>query len=304
MKYYLCFDVGGTEIKCGILDEYGEILGNKVFCYNAMSKCEKEIILSNLADIIFQLINFLDNPNKKIIGLAFAFPGPFDYIKGISLMQNLNKYDALYGISIKNEIKQRIDTSICKEYFSKEYKVVFEHDIKSFANGVYTIKEFSIYNRIFCLVLGTGAGSAFIGDGKVLFEREYNIPMHGYIYNIPYKNGIIEDYISTKRLNELSMNMLGKSLDGKAIFDLCEQDNNIAKEIYKIFGHDIVDSLRNIILDFNTDLIVLSGQITKSFEYFNELEGFCFKNKIKLAIENEGSKICFKGLYKIINSSF
>ena len=37
-----------------------------------------------------------------------AIPGPFDYENGISRMQGLNKYDAIYGIPLEREIKARV----------------------------------------------------------------------------------------------------------------------------------------------------------------------------------------------------
>lgn len=36
------------------------------------------------------------------------FPVPFDYEHGISRMQGLNKYDAIYGIPLEPEIRERV----------------------------------------------------------------------------------------------------------------------------------------------------------------------------------------------------
>ena len=36
-----------------------------------------------------------------------AFPGPFDYEQGISLMKGLNKYDQIYGMKIPQELRKR-----------------------------------------------------------------------------------------------------------------------------------------------------------------------------------------------------
>ena len=43
-----------------------------------------------------------------IRGVGMAIPGPFDYEHGISRMQGLNKYDAIYGIPLESEIRERV----------------------------------------------------------------------------------------------------------------------------------------------------------------------------------------------------
>ena len=54
-----------------------------------------------------------------------AIPGPFDYQKGISRMQGLNKYDSIYGIPLEPEIKARVPEL-------KEVQFLFLHDIEAF----------------------------------------------------------------------------------------------------------------------------------------------------------------------------
>ena len=44
----------------------------------------------------------------SVVGVGMAIPGPFDYENGISRMQGLNKYDAIYGIPLEREIKARV----------------------------------------------------------------------------------------------------------------------------------------------------------------------------------------------------
>jgi hypothetical protein len=40
--------------------------------------------------------------------IAFAFPGPFDYEPGICLIQNQDKYDALYGLDISANSREML----------------------------------------------------------------------------------------------------------------------------------------------------------------------------------------------------
>ena len=39
----------------------------------------------------------------------YGHPGPFDYAQGICLMQNVAKYDALYGVNVQAELRRRLE---------------------------------------------------------------------------------------------------------------------------------------------------------------------------------------------------
>lgn len=70
---------------------------------NRQKSAEK--ILDNLAGICRKLAGETDG---MIRGVGMAIPGPFDYEHGISRMQGLNKYDAIYGIPLEPEIRERV----------------------------------------------------------------------------------------------------------------------------------------------------------------------------------------------------
>lgn len=63
---FLSFDIGGTNTKYSLINEYGEILENGSF----LTKDNKEIIFKNIKEITekFQAVD------KNIEGLAFSMP--------------------------------------------------------------------------------------------------------------------------------------------------------------------------------------------------------------------------------------
>lgn len=103
---YLMLDVGGTEIKAGVLDEHGAIQGG-IRHFSSNAKADQEAILDHFSMIIKEMASRWKG--ASIDGIGMAFPGPFDYERGISLMQGLDKYDTIYGISIEEEMKKRTD---------------------------------------------------------------------------------------------------------------------------------------------------------------------------------------------------
>ena len=101
--------------------------GRKTKIWKVPSQAQKtaEKILDNFAAVCRKLANEADG---IIRGVGMAIPGPFDYEHGISRMQGLNKYDAIYGIPLEMEIKVRVPKL-------KEAKFLFLHDIEAFALG-------------------------------------------------------------------------------------------------------------------------------------------------------------------------
>ena len=122
-KKYILLDVGGTEIKGSVSDGNGVRMRIRKFPAQAQKSTEK--ILDNFAKICRELMIEADG---SVVGVGMAIPGPFDYENGISRMQGLNKYDAIYGISLEREIKARVP-----ELGSARF--LFLHDIEAFALG-------------------------------------------------------------------------------------------------------------------------------------------------------------------------
>src|SRR5215207_669175 len=99
----IALDVGGSSVKSALVSEVQQIAG-KVCVEDIQSGATADEILNTLAAII---TGHLDKV-KEVRGIAFAFPGPFDYGQGICLIQNQAKYESLYGINVGARLKEII----------------------------------------------------------------------------------------------------------------------------------------------------------------------------------------------------
>ncbi len=163
--------------------------GRKTKIWKVPSQAQKtaEKILDNFAAVCRKLANEADG---IIRGVGMAIPGPFDYEHGISRMQGLNKYDAIYGIPLEMEIKVRVPKL-------KEAKFLFLHDIEAFALGESWYGTCCKAEKILCVCIGTGAGSAFVEHRKPV-KTGNGVPENGWIYQIPFRQGILDDYLSVR----------------------------------------------------------------------------------------------------------
>lgn len=294
-SYYLMMDVGGTGIKAGVLDRNGKLCG-KIQRFAARAKESAEVIFSNFASIIEQMgENFLDS-GDIFCGIGMAFPGPFDYAGGISLMKGLDKYDAIYGMDIRKEVLKRISEV---EWLEKkeECPFLFLHDVEAFALGESTFGAAAQCSKLFCLCIGTGAGSAFVRDGQVLKHGE-NIPADGWIYAVPYKESIIDDYVSARGLQNVAKQHLDRELTGEALAELAGENKEEALQIFEEFGVDVLAAVQPFLESFCPDGMVLGGQIAKSFSYFGTpLEQLCREKNIQVYVTTDTSERTLEGLY-------
>ncbi len=282
---YILLDVGGTSIK-GFLANgtSGEILKHKE--YPSKSGENAKSIFENFCNIVVDL-----KGEAEITAIGFAFPGPFDYKNGISLMKNIGKYDSIYGLSIEDELSKILPL------FSG-IKTIFLHDIEAFAIGCCDDN----IERGICVCIGTGTGSAFIKNGNIIKESEFGVPENGWIFNKPYKDSIIDDYISARGLENLSLELLNRKDNGYELYQKCKSDDSNAVLVYKNFGEILLDCIKPFLEDFRPTELIFGGNIAKSFDYFgNAVRKYCDENNITVKVETDTSVKIMHGLIKCLD---
>jgi len=285
MDYAIALDVGGTYIKSAALSSRGELLTE--MCQDpARSEGSADGIMGNFHTVIKSLMDRF--PSGCLTGVGFAFPGPFDYGRGISLMKGIGKYDSIYGLPLKDGICSIDPLSVLPSV-----PFAFSHDVESFAMGL----PESLLKRTMCVCIGTGAGSAFVGNGVVLREPEDGVPENGWIYRIPFKDGIIDDYISARGEDRLAERVFGHVIDGRQLELLAGEGDGKAKQVFSLFGDDLLMALKPVIDAFKPETVVFGGQIANSFHYFgHQVELYAKERGIRIVTMPHTSETIMKGL--------
>ncbi len=269
MKLALGIDIGGSHITCQLVDlEYNILAPNLKVRMAVDSSGSKNSILESWVKAILKSVQ--NNKLKTLAGIGFAMPGPFDYFNGIAWFdKNVNKFQNLYGVNIKAELLQRLD-------LPNDFPIRFLNDASSFAVGEANVEPVSKFNRIIALTIGTGFGTTFIKKGLPV-SGEDGIPEDGFLYHIPFQKSIADNYFSTRWFLSEYKIQTGNDIAGvKELAKLAENVPN-AKELFNTFGKNLGSFLIPWIRKFNADCIVIGGNISKSF-YFFEKE---LKNQLK-----------------------
>ena len=260
---YVLLDAGGTEIKSAAFSETGKRL-DSIHSAPSHAREDREAILRNMLDVIAREKAVLEADGTRLGTVGMAFPGPFDYEKGISHIRGLAKYDAIDGVALEEALKGIPGQDVLED----GVRFFFRHDVNSFARGLPSMEPSCAEGRILCLCIGTGSGSAFLEDGRLL-QRDPRVPKDGWIYPFPFRGMTIDDWVSVRGLARLAGEAgFPPGTSGKDLSGLAGQGNSQAMGVWKAFGACIAEALGPFMDSFRPGKLVLGGQISKAEPYF------------------------------------
>lgn len=254
-KYIIALDVGGSSVKSGIVDLTSLHISD--FTTTSInSRASSQIILNTL----FHIIQSHWQMNTPIIGVGLGFPGPFDYENGISYIDGVAKYEAIYGMNIHDALKNGLS--------DKSLPIQFRNDAEAaiVGEGVYGIGKG--ISRIIGLTLGTGLGSAFLIDG-IPQTTGTGVPENGWVYSLPFGGEQVDDVFSTRGL--LKRLSLAK-IDVDTVVDAIQVADStpLIRDVLAQFGRDLAQFLQPLVSDFGADAVILQGGIAEGFTYFGD----------------------------------
>ncbi|MEL7585075.1 MAG: ROK family protein [Prolixibacteraceae bacterium] len=258
-KYAVGVDVGGSHISSVLVDlSTGALLKESLSEQKVDNKASAEEILAGWSTAIGKTLDHSDR--RDLEGIGFAMPGPFDYKEGIALMRHVDKYEALYGINVGVELRKLLDLPATMPFR-------YLNDAISFAVGECWLGKASAFKNVVAVTLGTGFGSAFLTDGIPVIEGP-RVPEMGYVYHIPYEDGIADDYFSTRWFIKEYAARTGTLVNGvKAIADQALYEEH-AKRLFEDFGIRIGDFLSPLLRQFDAGCLVIGGNIAAAFPLF------------------------------------
>lgn len=263
-KYAIGADIGGSHISSVLVDlENNRMIAGSLSEQKVDNQASAEEILTIWSDTLRKTMHSADT--DQLAGIGFAMPGPFDYVRGISLMKNVAKYDNLYGVHIGEELGKMLG-------LPESIPFRYMNDALSFAVGECWSGKASRCTETVAVTLGTGLGSAFLSRGIPVIEGD-RVPEMGYLYHIPYEKGIADEYFSTRWLVAEYALRTGKTCSGVKEIAMLASTDQAAQELLTGFGHDLGMFLSPFLKRFGADCLILGGNITGAYPWFGpELE--------------------------------
>jgi predicted NBD/HSP70 family sugar kinase/mannose-6-phosphate isomerase class I len=258
---FLGVDVGGSHISAALVDAGNGSVLEDSFCKDSVDpQANSSQIFRQWAKTMKASLSGLQG--QDLAGIGIAMPGPFDYLGGTSLIEGVNKYRNLYGINVREALKDQLG-------IGEDVPVFFENDAFCFGVGESSFGKAAGAASVIALTLGTGLGSAFVRDKRVLREG-VGVPPNGYLYPVSFRGGMAEDYISARWLIHSYCERSGHAVPNVREIARRAQDegDGIALDLLETFGRHLGTLLEKWVRSFGADCLVIGGSISKAATLF------------------------------------
>lgn len=263
MKFYAGIDIGGTNIKTGIVDEAGNIISEDSVPTGADRP--QEVVLQ---DIISSVKESIAKADVTPSAIGMGSPGLIDSKKGVVVYNNnLGWNDFAIAPAMTEALK---------------IPAVLENDADAAALGEVVAGCAKGANSAMIITLGTGVGSGYVVDGKIVRGCEFGhmVIHHGGRKCTCGRSGCFEAYCSATGLINMTKEaitdnpggIIAKIADiegtvsGHTVFDAAQEGDEDAVKVIDIYTEYLACGLANLINGLQPEVIGIGGGIGKQGE--------------------------------------
>jgi glucokinase len=248
-------EIGGSHVTAAVVAP-GMWKVTEVDRADLRSREAAEVVVSQLADTARKL--------PLANGLAVALPGPFDFATGVAWYRGQGKFDQLYGFNLGAALSDELGIE----------RLMFMNDAEAFAVGEWTAGEVRGVERCVGVTIGTGIGTAFLADGRVVREGG-TVPPGGELYKTTYAGKPLEDSISARAILRRYAETTGTEAPGvKEIADQARAGDTAAGEVLRAAFTDLAQALHPWLDRFGVTHTVLGGSISGAFDLVRSVLDF------------------------------
>ena len=252
----LALDIGGGHVTAGVVD--GPSVAPLVRRSSSALGTADELLeaWTGAATDAWSISGRVGGP----VAVGIAMPAPFDYERGISLM--VHKFATLHGVAIGAELAARWHGTVLAGV-----PIVFGNDADLWALGEASAGQGRSSDRVIGLTLGTGLGSGFIDERRVV-RTGSSVPPNGEIWNVAFADGIAEDCASGRAVTEAYARRTGRTHDAAVVADAAHAGDRAAIEVFAGLGDDLGAVIAPWARAFRADMIVVGGNVARAFDLF------------------------------------
>lgn len=242
MAQYVGIDIGGTDIKYGLIDENGTILeSNKV-----PTPKTKKGLLDVLKPICYMY--------PIIDGIGISAPG---MINTDGLMITAGALFECYGMNLIEEIAH---------FYTGPIAV--ENDVNCAALAELWTGSGKTHQNFIMVSVGTGIGGAIVVENKLYRGSRFMAGEFGFMK----MNALANDEADKTMLSRTGSvfgglirkyrEKTGEQLDGKQVFDRAERGDEIAQNSIDEFYKNLATGIFNLIVSFDPEVVLVGGAIS------------------------------------------
>ena len=260
-RYVVGVDVGGTNIKLGVVGPSGQVIVRNSFATKPFASSRIKLIEALAREIEASIIS-AGLLKKQIAGVGIGLPGLVDYENGV--VRFLPNIPGWRSVHLKAILQKRIKLPV---FVDNDVKIITLAESKFGAGR-------GVKNMV-CLTLGTGVGAALILNGQ-LYRGEDNAA--GELGHMPLNEhgpkcncggyGCFEKYVGNRALFALASHMMKKpGMTTEDMFALAQKGNKKALLFWKTAAEHIGNGLVGIVNLLNPHVIIIGGGVSNNEKF-------------------------------------
>jgi len=285
MKYYLGIDLGGTNIKAGVIDENYKIVSQCSVKTNSPRPAED--IIDEMAFVAMDALKIAELSLDDVEWVGVGAPGTVNQTTGVvEYANNLG----FMNVPVKKILEERL-----------QKKVYIDNDANAAAYGEYMAGCAKDVDISIMITLGTGVGGGIIINNKIYTGFNFAgaelghgvIQMDGRLCTCG-RRGCLEGYASASGLIVTTKEAMERDVfsemwkvcggdinqvNGRTAFDAMRKDDKSASYVVDAYIRQLACGITNIINAFQPDMLCIGGGISK--------EGATLLNPLKEIVSRE-----------------
>ncbi|MBI1871496.1 MAG: ROK family protein [Chlamydiae bacterium] len=273
MNYFLGIDMGGTNLRFGLVDEEGKLKWSSRFPTEAGSP--KEEIFGVMKKGIDQGLQEAKVKSYRVKAIGVGVPGCVDFKTG--LIYTLVNIPGWENTPLASKIKEVFNLP-----------VFVDNDVNVMALGELFFGAARGARNVICITLGTGVGGGVIVEGNLYRGSSMTAGEVGHI--VLEKDGAqcncgnrgcLERYIGNRYLVERALALYAENagvkipepLSPESLTQAARNGDQVAKAVWKEMANYLGIVLGGLVNFFNPDRIVIGGGVAEAGEFlFGPLE--------------------------------
>ncbi len=266
--YYIGIDIGGTNLKAGLVDENYRITATRK---QPLQFTSMEQMGDTLAKMAIDLVEENHVPRDQVASVGMGFPGPVDDKRGV-VIKTVNI--PIRFMPVAEMFHRRWD----------DVPVHLGNDADCAALGEYYHYEDKNIESLILVTLGTGIGTGIILNGRIhtgingcAGEGGHIVLVHGGEQCTCGRKGCWERYASANALIRQTMAAMDQSrdsimwgmvggdlsrVDGCTAFEAMRKGDAVARAVVDQYLRYLADGLSNFVNIFQPEVIALGGGVS------------------------------------------
>ncbi len=265
--YRVGIDLGGTNIKAGIVNDMQEIIAKGSIPTNVQRSYQD--VIKDMAELVQRLFQQSGLKADDILGIGVGSPGTIDAKTGTVIYSNNFEWE---NVPLVEELHKYLN-----------YKIAISNDANCAALGEVKAGAAKNSSNVVLLTLGTGVGGGVVVDGKIFegghaggAELGHTILVRDGVLCTCGRRGCLESYASATALirqtKQAAMehkeskiyaycdNDITK-ITGKTVFDAAADKDTAASKVVADYISYLGDGIVDFVNIFRPDKVLLSGGV-------------------------------------------